>query len=149
MKSQELQAHATKAFQSGLNCAQSVFTTLAPKIGFDFENARMISSGFGAGMGRLQQTCGAATGAFMALSIYHGKKTLDNTELKTNIYPVIQEFTTRFEATHNTLQCKDLIKCDLNTEEGLAYFKNNELFDVVCTKCVKDAVKIANELMNK
>ena len=47
--------HKEKAkdlFQSGYNCAQSVFAAYAEELGMDFETALKVSSSFGAGMGR-------------------------------------------------------------------------------------------------
>ena len=50
--------HEEKAkdlFQSGYNCAQSVFAAYAEELGMDFETALKVSSSFGAGMGRLRE----------------------------------------------------------------------------------------------
>ncbi len=67
MKSKE--EIAVESFRSGLNCAQSVVAAYADEMSFDRNLALSISCGFGGGMGRLQETCGAATGAFMILGI--------------------------------------------------------------------------------
>lgn len=61
-------------FNSGLNCAQSVFTAYAEEFNIDPELAISISCGFGGGMGRLQETCGAVTGAFMVLGMHNCQK---------------------------------------------------------------------------
>jgi len=36
------------------------------EIGMDYQTAVRVSAGFGGGMGRMGEVCGAATGAFMA-----------------------------------------------------------------------------------
>jgi C_GCAxxG_C_C family probable redox protein len=54
-------------FKSGLNCAQSVLTAYAEELDFDKNLALSISCGFGGGMGRLQETCGAVTGSFTSV----------------------------------------------------------------------------------
>lgn len=53
---------AIESFRSGLNCAQAVVTAYADELNFDNNLALSVSCGFGGGMGRLQETCGAVTG---------------------------------------------------------------------------------------
>ena len=43
--------------------------------------------------------------------------------------------------------CIDLLKCDLRSEEGQRYAKENNLFETVCEKCITDSVNIVNELL--
>ena len=52
---------AAACFASGFNCAQALVSTYCGELGFDKKAALQIACGFGAGMGRLQETCGAAT----------------------------------------------------------------------------------------
>lgn len=65
---------AIEPFRAGLNCAQAVLAAYSDDLNFDKNLALNISCGFGGGMGRIQETCGAVTGSFMVLSIYNGKK---------------------------------------------------------------------------
>lgn len=51
-----------RIFSEGFNCAQSVFVPFAEEYGLRSEDGNRISSSFGAGMGRTQETCGAVTG---------------------------------------------------------------------------------------
>ena len=66
-------SHAESAlarFAQGYNCSQAVLSGYAGQFGLDEETAMKISSGFGGGMGRMADTCGAVTGAFMVLGKY-------------------------------------------------------------------------------
>ncbi|MCL2797413.1 MAG: C-GCAxxG-C-C family protein, partial [Firmicutes bacterium] len=54
---------AVELFNSGCNCAQAVFSVYCDELEIDKETALKIAHGFGAGMGRLQEVCGAVTGA--------------------------------------------------------------------------------------
>jgi len=137
---------AIHSFRSGLNCAQSVLGVFADDYGFDSGLALRISSGFGAGMGRLQETCGAVTGAFMLFGIHCCNKYTDNTERKDKLYSMIQLFSDRFKAMHGTTNCKDLTQCDLSTDAGQQYFKENDLMEKVCEKCVLNSLKIIDDL---
>jgi C_GCAxxG_C_C family probable redox protein len=136
-------------FRGGLNCAQAVFTAYADDLDLDRDLALNISCGFGAGMGRLQETCGAVTGAFMVLSIYSGKKHSDNVSKKAEAYSLIQKFDEEFKQLNGSSNCKSLIKCDLRSEEGHNFAVQNNLFRTVCDKCVSDALSILSELIEK
>ena len=125
MKSKE--EKAIQSFRAGLNCAQSLMTSYSDELGFDNDLAVRISCGFGGGMGRLQETCGAATGAFMVLGIHYCSKFTDNKDRKEATYSAIQKFADRFKSIHGTLDCKSLLNCDLKTEEGHRYLKENRL----------------------
>jgi C_GCAxxG_C_C family probable redox protein len=139
--------NAINSFKSGLNCAQSVLTSYSEKLNFDNGLALNISCGFGGGMGRLQETCGAVTGAFMVISIYNCQKYLNNRDRKEKTYSMIQDFNNKFIIKHKTTNCKALLNCDLKTKDGLQYATYNKLFEIVCEKCISDSVKIINELI--
>ena len=140
---------AIHSFKSGLNCAQAVLTSFAEELKFDSELASAISGGFGGGMGRLQKTCGAVTGSFMALGIYNSKKYSDKRKAKENTYTMIQSFSEEFTLTHGTMECGALLNCDLRTDEGQKYFKENNLSEKICEKCVTDAIRIIETFTEK
>lgn len=140
---------AISLFKSGYNCAQAVVSTYADEMAYDNNLALSISCGFGAGMGRLQETCGAVTGSFMLLSIYNCTKYSDNGQRKDNTYTMIQEFSKKFNTIHGTLQCRLLLNCDLRTEEGQQYFHEHNLMETVCEKCISTSVDIVEELLAK
>ena len=59
---------AVNAFKDNYNCAQSVFSTFSGELGLTRDFALKAATGFGAGMGRKQHTCGAVTGGVMVLN---------------------------------------------------------------------------------
>ena len=68
-------AEADKAlayFHQGYNCAQSVFTAFAEQMGLTDELALRLSSGFGAGVGRMRGMCGAFSGLTMVAGYCKG-----------------------------------------------------------------------------
>jgi C_GCAxxG_C_C family probable redox protein len=138
---------ALSAFRSGLNCSQAVLTAFADDLRIDKEVAVNISCGFGGGMGRLQETCGAVTGSFMVLSLYNGNKYSDNKDKKEETYSMIQKFNEKFKSSHGATDCRSLIKCDLKTEEGQRYARENKIFETLCEKCISDSMTIVKELI--
>jgi C_GCAxxG_C_C family probable redox protein len=140
---------AIASFKTGLNCAQAVLTAYSDDLNFDNDLALSISCGFGGGMGRLQETCGAVTGSFMVLSIYNSKKFTDNKDKKEETYSMIQEFSNNFTSIHGSMDCKSLLNCDLKTKEGQQYIEENNLTEKVCEKCISDSIGIIEELLGK
>jgi len=137
---------ATDLFLSGYNCAQSVLLSFADDLKFSKELAQKIAAGFGGGMGKLQETCGAVTGAIMVLGMLKGEEVNNNDELKSVSYAAVKDLTRDFVAEYKTTQCRKLIGCDLNTPEGSAKFKEDKIMETVCAGCVKKAVQIVENL---
>lgn len=136
---------AVERFADGHSCSQAVFTALAEPMGMDCETAIKVSSGFGGGMGRMGATCGAVTGAFMALGLKCGGV---DSEAKEETYRLVNRFVELLRERHRSLECRDLIGCDLSTAEGRQQAKAKDTHATVCTGLVRDAVEIAEELLN-
>ncbi len=143
---EDRQRIASEIFNSGFNCTQAVLNSYQEDFDFDEKFALSISTGFGGGMGRLQKTCGAVSGAFMVISLYNAQKYKTIPERKTETYKMVQQFHKRFVELNNTSDCSELLGCDLNTEDGQLYQIENDLVKKVCEKCIIDSVKILDEL---
>ena len=79
----------------GFNCSQAVFSTLAEPLGFDRSLALKIASPFGGGIGRTGETCGAVSGALMALGLQSGYSEPDP-QAKERVYALAREYMHRF-----------------------------------------------------
>jgi len=142
-----LQQQAVNNFRSGFNCAQAVLTTFSDSMNVDKDNALSIACGFGAGMGRLQETCGAVTGAFMVIGLHACRKYSDNKERKENTYTLIREFDEKFKSRHGTTHCSELLKIDLKTPEGQKTFHDENLNQLVCENCIAHSVEILQNIL--
>lgn len=142
----ERSEQAKEHFLSGYNCAQSVVLSFADDLKYSKELALKISAGFGGGMGKQQETCGAVTGAIMVLGLLKGEEVNNNDELKSEAYSSVKELLREFSAVYNTTSCRELIGCDLNTPEGSAKFKEEKLMENVCAGCVAKAVQIVESI---
>jgi len=147
MKSRAEQA--VECFKDGFNCAQAVFTAFTEESGITRNEALKISCGFGAGMGRRQETCGAVSGAILAIGARHGKTDRADDAATETTYRLVREASMQFAARHGTTQCKGLIGCDLQQEEGRKIFKEKNMKESRCTKYVHDAAEIAEALLAK
>lgn len=136
---------ASNLFQNGFNCAQAVVSAFSEQLGLDMETASRLASGFGAGMGRLQKTCGAVTGAYMVLGLKYGFGALDNRVASQELtYAAVRAFTEEFEKQNATTECRELVGVDFihgDKETALTRVKT------ICPKMVKDAVDIVSRII--
>lgn len=74
----EERAHEAIIYKhSGYNCCQSVINAFADLLGADMDTMNNLASGFAAGMGGMEATCGALVGAVIAAGlIKEGKGTM-------------------------------------------------------------------------
>ena len=138
---------AIQSFRSGMNCAQSVVTAYADLLKFDPDLAAGLSCGFGGGMGRLQQTCGALTGAFMVLGIHNSRLYSDRVELKNRTYTQVREINEKFAQSQGATDCRSLLGCDLQTDEGMQFHKDTNQSKTICEKCIAASIEILDEIV--
>jgi C_GCAxxG_C_C family probable redox protein len=139
---------ASTSFKSGYNCSQAVLTSFSDFLNKDPKELLAVAAGFGGGMGKLQNTCGAVTGAFMVFSIYASSKTDDNGEAKALAESLVQEFDSKFKELKVSTSCREIIGIDMHTEEGQKEAAEKDLFGTVCVDAVETAVGIAEELIS-
>lgn len=84
---------------SGLNCAQSVLSSLEPYTHLSEDIAKRIAEGFGGGV-RCGEICGSVTGAVMALGLVKERPIVDD----------VQAFTQKFRETEGCLRCQELLE---------------------------------------
>jgi C_GCAxxG_C_C family probable redox protein len=138
---------AVACFRNDFNCAQAIFSTYAEQFGMDKQTALKISCPFGAGMAFMTETCGAVTGALMVIGLKHGKARPDDDESKQKTYALAREFVARFKAKHDTIVCRELLGCDIGTEDGKRFFDENQYEEKLCAKFVADAATILEEIL--
>jgi len=93
-------------FSAGLTCAQCVLGQWADALGYDEEELHRMAAGFGGGMFR-GDTCGAVTGALIALGLACGDDP-DNAKAR------VADFQNAFLARFGSLVCRDLLGYDLS-----------------------------------
>ncbi len=137
---------ATQIFSQGFNCAQSTVSVFCEELGLSKEYALKISAGFGSGM-RHGEVCGAVSGAIMVLGLKYGQDREGDKESKEKTNGIVEEFNQRFKEKNGSIICRDLLGCDVSKENGRTYAKDNNLFDIVCTKIIRSSVEIIEEIL--
>jgi len=138
---------AVACFQEGFSCSQAVLSTFAPQLGLDLDLALKVSGAFGAGMGRMGETCGAVTGAFMVIGLLHGRTRAEDQETKEKAYALVAELADQFRQRNGSLACRDLLGCDLGTPEGQQVAHDHGLSATRCVKFVRDAAEIVEGML--
>ncbi|WP_407422447.1 C-GCAxxG-C-C family protein [Methanobrevibacter sp.] len=130
---------AVKLFEGGYRCSQAVFAAFSPDFELSKEQALKIGACFGSGM-RKGEVCGACTGALMVLGLKYGESKAKSDE-------VCDEFLDEFKKDNGSYICRELLGCDISTQKGVEYAKDNNLFRDLCPKMVESAAKITKEIL--
>jgi C_GCAxxG_C_C family probable redox protein len=139
---------SAQLFTNHFNCSQSVFAVFAPDFGISEDNSLKIACAFGGGMGRQQHTCGAVTGALMALGLKYGKALHDDESKKKETYVKVNEFFNEFRKVNGSVNCKDLLDgLDMKIPDDFKKIEEQKMFDTRCKKYVEDAVHIVEKMM--
>jgi C_GCAxxG_C_C family probable redox protein len=148
MESKSEIAHAK--FAEGFNCAQSVFYSFCDELQFDKNTALKLACGFGGGMGRKGEVCGAVTGGILVIGNKYGRGEKDDRTATELTYTKTRELMDQFAGKHGTCICRKLLNgSDLGKEEGQKQFKGNALLDKICKPCVQSAVEILENIIRK
>lgn len=139
---------AVEKFLAGYNCTQAVLYSFCDDLHFDKDQALRLACGFGAGMARKQEVCGAISGGIVAIGLKHGRGEGQDRTPTEETYRKVRELMSRFESKHGTCICRTLLNgCDLNTAEGQRSFKENDLLTKTCKDCVKTVVETLEDIL--
>jgi len=129
--------NAVKLFDSGYNCAESVLLALSEKFNQNSPIIPRIATGFGAGVGRSGQICGALSGAVMAIGLRIGcDKGEAEKEKRNTIYENVGQMIREFEKEFGSSQCRTLTQCDFRTSEGREKYRDKGLRKKLCQKFI-------------
>ena len=107
------------------NCAQSVLCTYCDITGLDEKTSLSIASGFAAGMGSMEGTCGAIVGAGMVLGMVHGGRAVAD----------MRQLLAKFQQRNGAIQCRQL----KGRDTGIVLRE--------CHQCVADAWEFLEEII--
>ncbi len=95
-------------FLQGYNCSQSVVAAFAPQLGLTEEMALRLSAGFGAGIGRMREVCGAFCGVVTVLSMVYADPA--DPKDKSRMYALVQEAAEQYRSRNGgSMICRELL----------------------------------------
>jgi len=145
MDKQETIAKAQAYFDEGYACSQAVLLAFAEELDLNETAAKLISSTFGGGMGRLREKCGAVTGGFMVLGLTYGNSDPKDMDTKLASYKKVRELNHLFEDIHGTSICAELLKKHAS-EADVAERKHHK---IICRRVVSDVAGILYDLTER
>jgi C_GCAxxG_C_C family probable redox protein len=137
---------AVALFREGFNCSQAVCAAYAEHYGLNREVALRISGGFGGGIGRMGEICGAVTGAIMVIGLRYSSTNAKDKEARQKTYERVREFVENFKSRNKTICCRELINCDISTPEGFKRAMDEKIIATRCPNFVRDAAEILEEM---
>ena len=134
---------AAEYFEGGYNCAQAVALAFSDLTGFSpAQSARMVS-GFGGGMGRMREVCGAVSGMFFVAGTLYGYSEADPA-LQKETYAMIQQLAEGFRQEAGTIICRELLQNPPTDPTPTA--RTEEFYATrPCTRMVVLAAKVLDE----
>lgn len=119
----------------GYNCAQAVACTYCDLVGVDEETMFKMTEALGLGMGGMEGTCGAVTGACVLAGMKNSSGNLDTPNSKGGTYALSREIVKQFGEQNGSVVCKTL----KGVETGTLLRP--------CQDCIKDAAAIAERIL--
>jgi C_GCAxxG_C_C family probable redox protein len=138
---------AVEAFKKGLSCSQAIFSVYGKDLGVDPETAEKISSAFGAGVAKTGEICGAVSGALMVVGLTQKREDIGNATSREKVYGLARRFIEEFTARNGSVNCTELVGYDLSDPKQFAEAKEKKVFATRCSKLIKDAGEILEELL--
>lgn len=137
---------AVELFEHRFMCSQAVFAAFAEQFGITEKQALQIGACFGGGMSKAE-VCGACTGALMVLGMKYGQYDENDTDSRAAESAKASEFLEEFKKRNGSFICREILHCDISTDEGKEYARSNGLYGRYCTEMVRSAAEILTEML--
>ena len=126
------------------NCCESVLLALSEYLGMKSELIPRIGTAIGAGLGLNGLLCGSISSIALAIGMKYGRTSPE--ESPQPVWKMIDEYVAGFKDKFGAVNCRQLTKLNLKTEEGLKeYFAR--VHDFECTKRLEFAVEKRMEIL--
>ena len=119
----------------GFNCCQAVACTYCDLFGMDEETAFKACEAFGAGMGGMEGTCGAVSGAVFLAGLKNSCGDLEKPVSKRKTDQFSRAITAKFREKNGSLVCRDLKGIETGTPLRS------------CEGCILDAAALVEKLL--
>lgn len=126
---------AVRRHEKGYNCAQSVACTYCDLVGIEEETMFRMTEGLGAGMGNMEGTCGALSGACVLAGMCASTGNLEHPDSKAVSYRLSKAVMGSFAQRNMSVTCKVL--------KGVGTGKVLRS----CPDCIRDAAELAEKYL--
>jgi C_GCAxxG_C_C family probable redox protein len=138
---------AEAIFRQGFSCSQAVLAAHADRGGLEAERALKLAEGFAAGICGLGRTCGAVSGAILAIGLVHGRTRHDDAAARDATSVRVRRLVAEFERRHGSLDCAAILGCEIDTPEKRQAARESGLFQRVCPPLVRSAAELVDRVL--
>ena len=138
---------AFQCFMSRFTCSAAVFSAFSNDLDLDPDTAKKVACGFGAGISRTGNICGAVTGAIMVIGLKYGKTQADDDAATEKTRTLVRQFIHEFSHKNGSVNCTDLLGYDMSDPKGYAAAKDSGIFMIRCPLLVRDAADILEKIL--
>jgi C_GCAxxG_C_C family probable redox protein len=110
---------ALASFKSGFTCSSAVFSTFSQEMGLDPDTAKKCSCGFGAGISKTGNICGAVSGAILVIGLKYGKTKQGDDAATEKTRALVREFMQEFTQRHGSVNCRNCSAITLATRMSM------------------------------
>lgn len=96
-------------FLEGYNCCQSVVLAFADLLPADEATLKSMCSGFGGGMARMREVCGAVSGMAMLAGFISPAGDPADMAARTANYALVQQFAAAYRARMGSIICREIL----------------------------------------
>ncbi len=141
---------AKELFENGCNCCQAVFCAFLEETNLTKDEALRLSAGFGGGMGRMREVCGAVSGMTMVLSNKFASNDPNDHEKKKELYALIQQAAGDFKEENGSIICRELLGLSEKSSSPVPEKRTNEYYKKrPCAELVYCAASIAEKCLEE
>lgn len=105
-------------FRKGYNCCQSVLLAFKDEAGLSEEDIARLASGFGGGMGRLREVCGAMSAMTFMSGVIRPAVHPGILEERADNYALVQDFAGTFRKEFGSIVCRDILRIRADRKES-------------------------------
>jgi C_GCAxxG_C_C family probable redox protein len=108
---------ALEDFKNGFTCSLAVFSAFSDETGLDSATAKKIACGYGAGISKTGNICGAVSGAIMVIGLKYGKTTRGDDGATEKTRELVRKFIREFTQRNGSINCTELLGYTLSKPE--------------------------------
>jgi C_GCAxxG_C_C family probable redox protein len=133
--------------EKGFLCSESVLLAISKSLSISSELIPKIATGFGAGIGRHGEVCGALAGGVMALGLKFGRSTLEPSKPDRRPHWFAQELANQFQVHFGNIRCRDLLGLDLSRPEDVQKYTEKQVWNTRCRSIILDTCSLVHEFL--
>lgn len=138
---------AHRSFLKRFTCSASVFSAFAEDLGLSPDVAKKIACGFGAGISKTGNICGAVSGGIMVIGLRYGKAGEGDDAATEKTRALTRQFISEFSEKNGSVHCTELLGFNLSDPGEYEAARASGIFLDKCPLLVRDAADILESIL--